>query len=769
MVIKRLTLYKCLRFKFLNEVKEDEIVEHSFDVPINTLVGKIGSGKTSFMNYTIPHLVNHADFKPGGYRILEFSHGDSNYIVSNHYKGKNKHSIIKDGVELNISLRGKSYNEIIFNEVRIPQTLWNVISSTQTLTEASIGVRKEWFNILSPTNHDYALTLFKQLSTSLRDYRGAKKIAVLNLTKSSKVYDSDLRNMEIELSNLDKLLKSIGDEKMKVNLLSTPPIEVQKDTLDSLSKEIDTQVLNLTKNGLKEDYGEFKNEVLKIKTQIQIELGVLSERMETIEKHLDSGSGVVKKAREALESLSRKLSYGVTLNNWESVDTFLRRYGDRLIELFSSKLTTEEYQNSQSNIISLEEDISKLNLEITKNEKEAFHLDNEIVKFEKALLKPNVACPSCNTSFNPNIPSDLDLESMKIRLASVEVQISTNTSLLTNKKIQLKNLSLRQTATTEFNNILTVVPNGISVNNLGEYNNIKLVLSNTINILDLKKVIDSSVEIEITSNDKDWDKESMLVKSKIHSLNNELTNKNNILKSLETLTQKKETLNTLSKDYEVYRDYVKNLEIAKEISRREDEIINKRNVVNSNYNYALSNKHTADTLEKDISNLESKISSLNLLVTSLSPKEGIIAKSMLSFVGHCVQLMNKTLSSILDYDLTVELPEVEDDGLTYRFPVRMPDGTVVKDINSLSSGQKELVNISWLLALHEALGVDMPLYLDEFGNRLDQHHKVKAFEFVSEISKSGKQIIMITHFKEGHLYGANSKCLELSKNEIVKG
>ena len=109
--------------------------------------------------------------------------------------------------------------------------------------------------------------------------------------------------------------------------------------------------------------------------------------------------------------------------------------------------------------------------------------------------------------------------------------------------------------------------------------------------------------------------------------------------------------------------------------------------------------------------------------------------------------------------------DVEEEVLSYRFKLVVEDKIEISDINLASSGMKEMINLAFRLVIYKLLNLEgYPLYLDEFGNRLDKIHRSRINELVFKFLNSSmySQVFLVTHLDMNYSVFKDTEVLELS-------
>jgi DNA repair exonuclease SbcCD ATPase subunit len=164
---------------------------------------------------------------------------------------------------------------------------------------------------------------------------------------------------------------------------------------------------------------------------------------------------------------------------------------------------------------------------------------------------------------------------------------------------------------------------------------------------------------------------------------------------------------------------------------------------------------TKQTLES----LQASEKVVKLLVKELSPTEGLIAKSINSFLNLFIDDINSVIDTVWTYSLKLQPCSVGvDNDLDYRFPVKINDNEEIDDISKGSSGLKEIIDLAFKVVFIKYLGLeDFPLYLDEYAITMDYTHRINAYSAIDKVlSPNFSQVFIISHFES--IYGSMRNC-----------
>lgn len=151
------------------------------------------------------------------------------------------------------------------------------------------------------------------------------------------------------------------------------------------------------------------------------------------------------------------------------------------------------------------------------------------------------------------------------------------------------------------------------------------------------------------------------------------------------------------------------------------------------------------------------------MAQELSPKNGLIAETVSQFLNTIIGRINALIASVWNYRMQLKVLDMEEDSLTYRFKVIVRDSLVIDDISKVSGGMKEIINLSLKVTLFQLLKLQgYPIYFDELGVKLDQHHRAKIADIVFKTiaNPNYSQIFLITHMDMAYSAFKDTEVLE---------
>lgn len=159
--------------------------------------------------------------------------------------------------------------------------------------------------------------------------------------------------------------------------------------------------------------------------------------------------------------------------------------------------------------------------------------------------------------------------------------------------------------------------------------------------------------------------------------------------------------------------------------------------------------HTYNTeILKNISIISHKKLKYEKVELALSPNTGLPHKSMVKYLNAMINNVNYFLSQIWTSRMYIH-PIDTQQALDYSF--RMEVGNDIRnDINALSDGQTEVMNLCWVLTILLQMKMlnKIPLFADELGRTFDPIHRVQILKFLDQMidSKYIEQLFLVNHF-----------------------
>lgn len=285
-------------------------------------------------------------------------------------------------------------------------------------------------------------------------------------------------------------------------------------------------------------------------------------------------------------------------------------------------------------------------------------------------------------------------------------------------------------------------------------------------LLEKRKLLETELSTILSTADIS----TSFIKKELDKKNSKLTKELNTKKIID------KQLTDINNKWDMYQEYSTACNIVKELQEKYDRgeralVVKKAieywNMVRSKYSEIQDNiqeelrqietilreqemlKHTYETeIVPTIDKIIEQREVLSKIEYALSPNTGIPHSSMVKYLNTMINNVNYFLSQIWSYKMQLETVN-EHSSLDYGFPLNVA-GSVSKDINMLSDGQSEVIDLVWVLTilLQMKLLDKIPFYADEISRCMDTFHRGKTLSFLNSLldSKLINQLFIINHF-----------------------
>lgn len=815
MLYKSLKLYRYSRLALANT----EYFELNPRNKIQLILGPNGVGKSSLLSQLTPLPSNHQDFSKGGYKVLECSHNNNDYIVKNHFNvGGNKYEIIKNGALLYEGHSATVYREFVKQEFNLTQDIHDFMIGSTNFTTMSISERRNWFTKISDSDYTYAIQYFNKLKEQHRDAVGAVKLMQSRLVQESEKLLTPIEEEKhrYEIGILKDMLKNVLELKSPINhsrqsLFSD--LEIQESNIINLSEDlrryrsafvnhegfksneqIDTAIIDTQSN-----IQSISNDQAKLYDLLSTDqktLKALQDSNTTSYKDIDVNIANLKQDRL---NLLKDISLDIVVVDAHKTYDALLSISDVLNETFRSLPENSDKRLSRDSYISHMESKNKQEHNLNERLKLSTDLVIKRSEMERCKTHDEVKCPSCNHSWNLHYDPVVYNKLIQDIAINDKVIESINTDLVTLNKIIDENRSYLENYRTYSNIIVnwgilkplwdhifnsgTLFTNPRYLPTLLDKFKSDLLIWMKVEDID-GKIKEALVLKDVLSKDQETSVEALLkkieqVEEDIVFNNSELRDKKTVLGRLKLYKQASVEMSTIATKIEYSLTLISNKQ--KQLTDLEwAESINKTiqliNVELVNRESMLSKVDIQKALVTDISSqiatLSLKAEVLKIAVDELSPSQGLIAKGLTGFINHFVSLVNSFTKKIWLYPMSlipVEPDEKDEVELDYKFIVRVNDNFNVPDVSKCSAGQKEIIDLAFRVVSMVYLGLEaFPLFLDEFAKGFDKAHREQAHYVITNLLTSSNftQIFMISHYENSYGSLVNADITALSTDNI---
>jgi hypothetical protein len=798
-----------LRLKGYKRLMLDNII---FDItytptsPYQLILGTNGSGKSSFVYELSPLPANPGFYTKDGFKEITITHkGSTYYLVS---RG-NRHSFIKDNVELNPGGTITVQKEFVWREFQLNVERHELLIGETKFSSMPAAVRRKWFTELSPIDYSYPLSVYDSLKTQARDTQGAIKhlaqhlaTQTLNLTnlgdveglneRSGTLRDElnilfksrvpNLKGLDQAQQTLQQLLAEIEDESTKLLQMDRTMVPAKHyRSLDDVEDDFNRVASEITTSDkLLEHYVKEFHELEQVLTAMRGEDGALVDLTLKVSEY-----------EQRIAQMQATVERYTTINDPERVRGDLRAAFNSLIEVFSQLPDNTDRRFTRDTISNRRADSLKRRQDVEATERRISNLKDKIAGM---LESKETRCPSCNYVWRDGF-SEADYNKHVQWLRDNEAHLRKITELAEDDSRFLEEADQYIRIYQQFRSLVSAYPrlaplwDHIAENQL-QFNAPKAQIPQ---FYLFQRDVDRACELAAMQSDLEHvralsEKENVGLDQGVNHLSLRLAKLN---AGVGEVTQ---GLIGLNQDQAVIKAYRQRMRLATATVDRLDELEarlpqamldvldNLRNamiddvVIHHHNDLATLQKQLADkdSLESIITDvtknhgvLVQELDAYKLLLSELSPVDGLIAENMMGSIDHALAQLNLIIGMVWTYDMQVLPCHLDSGELDYKFPIT---NSVAPDVSKTSDGQKEIIDFSFKMMAVLYLGLqDLPLYLDEFGRNMDEQHRINAMTFIKQLIDTGyhQQVFMVSHYAASHGAFASAEVLVMDTRNIV--
>lgn len=791
----KISYLKLVNFKRF-PLRDLEVFEHEFNSKLLMVSGPNGAGKSSLFDQLTPLPPDKSDFDTGGYKEIRLEKDSHIYTLTADFTGSPKFSFLVDGEELNAAGIVTTQRELVAQHFKITQGIHDIMIGKENFTNMSLPARKKLFSAITHLNIDKVLEGYNKL----KDQQKNNTLLLKSLTASYQLEEQKLMDKD----RVDSLKADLDTLKTHMDALLNMRSEIQRFNQGDGSDEPYNALLSATLR-MRVEFGNNRilhtsypaEDLVRLKTENTSALTLITHKLNEVYRTLETRhselrnvertgavnrqSLVEEKAR--LTTNIEKLINGLKMfKDIESVNegTIMALYKleaslpDILRNLQTNigldgekQFTTERYNGlleEKKRILDKLQELNAMELSIKNSLKAADGTQGTI------------ACPSCQHTWPIKDAIKASIHA-KGELADIERDLLLTRSRLAQNERSLeetidyftyyKQYSILRKETFE---ILEPFWTAAAKNDL--------IFSDPTAILSVMNI--AGLELSNIGEIKHAQQELGIIERKLEAISTtESINIETVRQSIFDLEAEANELQETKRDLQ---EQARNIEVAAESYKRLESVVSdiqqaKLDVKNNNMNHLVTEicsviddeirntrinaisienqlhqlnsvQYTLDKYQKEIEDTKENIKVLDLAIEELCPKNGLIAKSVSSFLNIIINSVNLVISKIWEYRMILKPIDVDNDSLNYRFKVEVEDKLTIADISSCSSGMQEIINLAFKMTIYRLLGLEgYPIFLDEFGSKLDVIHRSKVFSIIFGMINDPyySQIFMITH------------------------
>jgi len=785
MKITKLILHKYKRL-FLNDITT---LEYTPESAIQLILGSNGSGKSSLLAVLNPLPLDIKNkFNEGGYGEIHITKDGREFVLISGKDKVGKYNFIVDNIERNEGGTKRAQLQLVEEYFNLTPRMNEIILGTKTLTNMSTIERKEWFRHLSTVDYTYSISTYNKLKNRLRDVIGGIKLLTTEITKDADALlkEEDITEYGMHIVHIKKAIENLMfNYNHKATNSSSVSNEIHNLTtkLDKLYKD-DYSVYTVSEVEIKVNL--LKHDLINIDKELDI-VNINIDKIDYIEKNDNDED----KLKSELKDVEKEM---LPINNiFEDIDidkTLLgemhKVYNHIYIDLISH---TNDLSNHDNIVLTLtihgELSLKVTNLHNNINLKQVrlVSYQEEQSRLKESLNEDNkITCSNCSTvsyfGYDEKrlsyVNENIVILTKDIDVLKEELGIYQNKLIEVNQKLYVID---RIKDIIGVNNILLPIWSIIFKDTpLYEVTSYKLLMK----FEEFKHLLGISYKYPILLERQSDLINKLTILKEVKKVKDDLANntKQDLLTRFEKLTTgKKQTISKL----DIYSNILKELVMINDLDIQlrgllKDNKVNKRNEIELIKNGAI--KDMVSILKINLLELEDKILDnsrivnklnnnqrllleykhkqkvLTRTITALSPTEGLIAKSINSFINKILMEINTIINEVWSYNMKLLPCEISDENdLDYLFRVQVDNREIIDDVSNLSSSMKEIVNLAFKIVFMKYGKLSfMPLILDEFGVTMDSTHRHNAYNVIDNIlSANFDQIFITAHFQSMYL------------------
>ena len=786
MLITKIILHKFKRFALMGE----ETFTLTISKKLNIFLGSNGCGKSSLLSELTPLPGDKTKFLDGGYKKIYVSHNNKDYILTSSFGKSNKYTFEEVG-KASVTCTLTLHKHMVQDTFGLTKTIHELMIGTTSLTRMSLLERKKWFTELLSEDFSYVVGMYNALRDRRRDLVSYSKTVNelimddLKIEHADKDNDSDKQEI-IKTCNmfLNHLVQYKGTYTPATTTLESNQLSMTE-LLKQLKEATSVPGYNMSIDSLNTAAIKY-TELIKQADRNKKNINDTLNKLYNMKMDADNSRIVNSQDKDRLieitaiiEDYKRKSLLEIPL---ATIDTVRQSYGlleDRLARLFDELPNDPNNTYNKLKFKDLSEMVLVVNSEMNKNSKKINDYNNFIMIQEELFASENITCPECAHTWKngvdivkyEKVKKDLEILNSKQReLNTHKEEMTTTIAVIENKyKLFVEYKDIRQ-STVGMEAVWDYIESNIDI--LAGANNYTTVF-NKLNVMltdlsDLNKLINEQESIRNRLRTSTNITENQITIARIEDneniLNSIITSRGEYVSQLEAVkkyisaTTMVRNLKTLLKTELMTREDIYLTESTNIRRAAVDDLITVINDTLTKTEVSMSgtraranrletNKGIADTLNE-------KIEMLDGMIASLCPKTGLIGKTVLPKINNIITAINDRIKSVWSYPMEIQLYNLSEDAvdIDYKLPLIVNNETLIPDVKNTSSSMQEIVDLAYRLVVIEMMGLDMSLYLDEFGKSMDTEHRTKVYQLISDSLKYSpySQVFVVSHFESAY-------------------
>lgn len=787
MRVTYLKLYKYKRFPLSSQ----EAFEHHFQKKLVMIVGPNGAGKSSLMGELSPLPPSKDDFHKGGYKEIRLDHKDQEYRLMADFTGTTpKYHFYVGEEDLNLSHNVTNQRELVFQHFGVAPIVQDLLTGAEIFTDMSIISRKKFFNTVTHLNIDAVINHYNKLKEQLKNQEFLfKNTTTLMLTEKQKLSDSTrIESLHQQKSQCRSMMEALLQFRSEIFQ------HAQTGDLSAAQQEW-VKLRQVWQNVYRDGYlyltsyprvnlPSLREQALQQLATAQTHLQNHYRRIEELDQQIDSLQLLqqqdleqIRHQRSLLEVEQTHITDSLqhfTLQEWQSNTLSVLGTLEHAVHDIAHTLSPNPdkllSKDRYTALVKARAEMSDAYSQLLQQE---IHNQQTIQELEQ---HQNLQCPNCQHAW---LPQEV--------LSKLQHARDTHTALVERKKqlqFAVQELAPQIEAQETYLQMYSQFANLFTMTKANFRSFWRKVLDEEIHYQDPQKlavmVRQLSMDVQgveryhqIQEETKELDRKITLLCSVGSQSLQELQQQRVYVE--EQIYQSQCTLNLTEhklQDYQMAHQYYERLSAlqdllqtarsqiydqrmrhtVKGLLQETDDELSKLKVQMIEIDKELTSHGMTEQMvqryEAQLLQIQEHIKVLTCLTEELSPKNGLIAKSVSRFLNLIIQAVNTVIAGVWDYKMELKVINVEDSALDYKFKVVVEDRHEVDDIAHVSSGMKEIVNLAMKITLFKLQRLEAyPIYLDELGARLDEVHRRRIADIIFKMlnSPTYSQIFLVTH------------------------
>lgn len=752
------------------------------------ILGTNGSGKTSVMRELSPLPAHGSDYAKGGYKVVHCTHRGSTYVLTSTFStSAGRHSMLRDGVELNPGQTATVQRELVQTWLGLDTELMDVLLDTVRFTQMPALRRREWIMRLSGADMSYAMRVWQSLRVQLRDTQGVVKHlnqrcseALQRLPTADDIegYQNRVSTLQSTLTTLMEAREPNLPEKVMISDRIAAVLTSIKPTVQSIMRVEWSPQGHRSLDSITECIGAIRNHQYTIQQRLDIahtEIDSIQDIVDALESTHCAGVDELRtriaSTRDAIDAIQLPAMY----RDLKDV-TVLMSLTDNVMPELVDVLNNMSDDKERFTITTREthrRDVEQKSATLNRAIAVMGRLQHRIDHIQTA---DHTTCPQCGHAWQPGVRED-ELRELVDRHAVVAKEVD---KLRGEIDIHQRELELGVEYLNYIRRWTRVIGANPKLQPLWDW------------VTDAWDADTPKVIIPMLA---EW-RHYLNVTEQYQSLQTTLTQLDNALHHalsagvdgvshyVNRMAQLTEIVTLATQQQLALRDSLQAAEthrataialmqhghavstamaelddlmcglarIAKHdiltglIRDRQSELALATNTLNAAITAAAVMADITEQRDAAVA----KAAALSAMIDELSPVDGLIAEQLTEFIGCFAEQLTTVINSVWTYPLEV-LPCGHESGeLDYKFPISVNAGALgAADVSLGSKSQVAAVDFAFKLVVMMYLGLqDYPLYLDEVAVALDEQHRFNIVMFIKTYveTRQCSQMFMISHY-----------------------